>query len=77
MNFSDRLANGWKLAKSSFKILRANKELLIFPFIGKINTGIISSVQTIFVSAVYHNITNGDVTEHFNQQLVDDLFVRK
>ena len=38
---------------------------------------IISSVQTIFVSAVYHNITNGDVTEHFNQQLVDDLFVRK
>jgi len=38
---------------------------------------ITSSVQTIFVSAVYHNITNGDVTEHFNQQLVDDLFVRK
>jgi hypothetical protein len=38
---------------------------------------ITSAVQTIFVSAVYHNITNGDVTEHFNQQLVDDLFVRK
>jgi len=38
---------------------------------------ITSSVQTIFVSAVYHNITNGDVTDHFNQQLVDDLFVRK
>jgi hypothetical protein len=37
---------------------------------------VISAAQTIFISAVYHNI-NGDVTEHFNQQLVDGLFVQK
>jgi hypothetical protein len=37
---------------------------------------IISAAQTIFISAVYHNIT-GDPVEHVNQQLVDNLFVHK
>ena len=37
---------------------------------------ILSAAQTIFISAVYHNI-NGDVTKHFDQQLVDGLFVKK
>jgi hypothetical protein len=37
---------------------------------------IISAAQTLFVSAVYHNI-KGDPTEHFSQQLIDDLFVKK
>ena len=37
---------------------------------------ILSAAQTIFVSAVYHNI-NGDVTKYFDQQLVDGLFAQK
>ncbi len=37
---------------------------------------IISAAQVIFVSAVYHDIT-GDVTEHFDRHLVDDLFEQK
>ena len=37
---------------------------------------IISAAQTIFVSAVYHNI-NGDPVKHFNQQMVDQLFDKK
>jgi len=37
---------------------------------------IMSAAQTIFVSAVYHNV-NGDPTEHFSQQLLDGLFVKK
>jgi hypothetical protein len=37
---------------------------------------IISAAQTIFVSAVYHNIT-GDVVKHFDQKMVDDLFAKK
>lgn len=37
---------------------------------------ILSAAQTIFISAVYHNI-NGDVNKHFDHQLVDGLFVRK
>ena len=31
MNFFDRLSNGWTITKSSFAILKANKQLLIFP----------------------------------------------
>lgn len=37
---------------------------------------IISATQTIFISAVYHNVT-GDPVKHFNQQMVDQLFDRK
>ena len=43
---------------------------------GFLIVSIISAAQTIFVSAVYHNI-NGDVNEYFDQQLVDNLFVKK
>jgi hypothetical protein len=38
--------------------------------------GIMSAVHTIFVSAVYHDVT-GDPTDHLNRQLVDDLFKKK
>ena len=37
---------------------------------------IISAAQTIFISAVYHNI-NGDIVKHFDQKMVDDLFTKK
>ncbi|MGC4036323.1 MAG: DUF6159 family protein [Chitinophagaceae bacterium] len=37
---------------------------------------IFSAAHTIFVSAVYHDVT-GDPTEHFNKQLIDGLFVNK
>ena len=37
---------------------------------------ILSAARTIFISAVYHNVT-GDPVQHFNGQLVDSLFVRK
>lgn len=36
MNFFERLENGWKLTKSSFKILKANKQLIIFPVLSGI-----------------------------------------
>jgi Family of unknown function (DUF6159) len=39
-------------------------------------SAIVSAARTIFISAVYHNIT-GDPVEHFNQQLIDNLFVQK
>ena len=35
-----------------------------------------SAVQTIFISAVYHNVTDEPV-KHFNQALADSLFVSK
>jgi hypothetical protein len=37
---------------------------------------VISASQTIFISAVYHNI-NGDPIKHFNQQMIDNLFEAK
>lgn len=37
---------------------------------------VISAAQTIFISAVYHNVT-GDPVKHFNQQMIDNLFEPK
>jgi hypothetical protein len=57
---------------------------IVHPFLGIglaviaafIIMAIMSAAETIFVSAVYHNI-NGDPVEHFSQQLIDDLFTKK
>src|SRR6185295_7317573 len=37
MNFFDRLSNGWKISMNSFKILKANKQLIIFPVLSGIS----------------------------------------
>ena len=37
MSFFDRLSNGWKLAMNSFKVLKENKQLIIFPFLSGIS----------------------------------------
>lgn len=37
---------------------------------------VISTMQTIFVSSVYHNVT-GDPVENYDQQFVDNLFISK
>jgi hypothetical protein len=39
-------------------------------------SAIVSAARTIFVAAIYHNVT-GDVQSHVDQQLVDSLFVEK
>ena len=37
---------------------------------------VFSAAETIFVSSVYHNVT-GNIDDHFNQQIIDSLFVAK
>jgi len=37
---------------------------------------VFSAAKTIFVSSVYHNVT-GTIDDHFNQQIIDSLFVQK
>lgn len=37
---------------------------------------VFSAAQSIFVSSVYNNIT-GNIDDHFNQQIIDGLFVHK
>ena len=57
---------------------------LVGPFLGValalmgafIISAVFSAAQTIFVSAVYHNITDEPV-KHFNQQMIDGLFQKK
>ena len=39
-------------------------------------SAIFSAAQTIFISAVYHNI-NDEPVKHFNQQMIDGLFQKK
>jgi hypothetical protein len=39
-------------------------------------SAVMSATQTIFISAVYHNIT-GDPVHHYNQQLIDNMFQHK
>jgi len=39
-------------------------------------SAIFSALRAIFISAVYNNVT-GNLDEHFNQQLIDGLFVQK
>ena len=58
--------------------------LLVHPIVGIaaavagvfVIMAIMSAARTIFVSAVYHNI-KGDVSDHFDQQLIDSLFTHK
>jgi hypothetical protein len=37
MSFFDRLSNGWKISMNSFKVLKENKQLIIFPVLSGIS----------------------------------------
>src|SRR5215471_15122659 len=37
MNFFDRISNGWTIAMNSFKVLKENKQLVIFPILSGIS----------------------------------------
>lgn len=37
MNFFERLSNGWKISMNSFKVLKANKQLIAFPILSAIS----------------------------------------
>src|SRR5215204_814828 len=37
MSFFDRLSNGWTLAMNSFRVLKENKQLIIFPVLSGIS----------------------------------------
>ena len=59
MNFFDRLSNGWKIALNSFKILRANKQLIIFPVLSGLSLLlIIGSFFTVILGAAEWDVDN-------------------
>ena len=37
MSIFNRLSNGWQISMNSFKVLRANKQLIIFPILSSIS----------------------------------------
>jgi hypothetical protein len=37
MGFMTRLSNGWQIAMNSFKVLKANRQLIIFPVLSGIS----------------------------------------
>jgi hypothetical protein len=41
MSFFNRLSNGWTIAQNSFKVLKANKQLLLFPVLSGISLTLI------------------------------------
>lgn len=62
MSIFDRFANGWTIAKTSFKVLNANKQLLVFPLLSGISLMLIlgSFIAVILAGAGWH-ISNADV----------------
>ena len=50
MSFFNRLSNGWTIAQNSFKVLKANRQLLIFPVLSGVSMILI--MATFFVGAL-------------------------
>jgi hypothetical protein len=53
MNFSTRISNGWKIITNSFKILKANKELVLFPILSGVSVILIMASFFTAVFAAY------------------------
>jgi len=53
MNFFTRLSNGWQLAENSFAVLKANRQLIVFPILSAIAMLLVigSFVVAMFASA--------------------------
>jgi hypothetical protein len=45
MNIFDKMANGWEISKLSFRVLKANKQLIVFP--------IMSGISLIFILGMF------------------------
>ncbi len=56
-----RLSNSWELVKESWKVLRADKELLVFPIVSMIGSIIvtIAFMVPIFLSRLYESFSGG------------------
>jgi hypothetical protein len=57
MSFFDRLSNGWKISMNSFKVLKENKQLVIFPILSGISLLLIlGSFVTVVLAAAGWNV---------------------
>jgi len=58
-----RLANSWELVKSSFAVLRADKELLIFPLVSMFGVLLVTITFAIpaFILGAFENMAEGSI----------------
>ena len=76
MNFFNRLSNGWTIAMNSFKVLKANKELIIFPILSGVSLLLVSAsfFVTVLASAGWQVITITDDYSKLAQYALIFLF---
>lgn len=62
MSIFDRFSNGWTIAQTSFKVLKANKQLIVFPLLSGISLTLIlgSFIVAVLYNAGWH-VSNLDV----------------
>jgi len=62
MGFFDRLSNGWTIAMTSLKVLKANKQLIIFPVLSGLSMMlIIGSFVVVILSGADWQVSNLDI----------------
>ena len=75
MSFFDRLSNGWTLALNSFKVLKENKQLIIFPVLSGISLVLImGSFVLVFLGANGWSFENAEDLRH-NRKLPIPVFI--
>jgi hypothetical protein len=76
MNFLDRFTNGWTITLHSFKVLKANKELIIFPILSGISLlFILGSFVTVLLAGAGWDIDNVYIGEEESSGVISYLLV--
>jgi hypothetical protein len=71
MSFFTRLSNGWELTKNSFKVLRENKELIIFPILSGVSLILITgSFIVAFMASVGWDVDSVGASEGDNGNMI-------
>ena len=71
-----RLSNSWELVKESWKVLKADKELLVFPLVSFIGSIIvtIAFMVPIFLSRLYESFSDGNSSSQIAFAVFSFLF---
>lgn len=77
MSFIDRFSAGWKIAMSSFKVLKEKKELVLFPMISSISILLVfaSFFSVLFFGGFFDNPESEDFNSLLNYLLMFVFYV--
>lgn len=75
MNFFNRLSNGWQISMNSFKVLKENKQLIIFPVLSGVSLiMIVGSFVLITLSGAGWDVSNISKPDTFENYAIIFLF---